>query len=77
MSKEYVWLAGWYATRLHAVKVTELERLRESEFEFRSECGVLVREKPRTEWAAKRISEGIPRCKHCERRIKNTVSDQP
>lgn len=78
MDEEYVWLAGWYATRLHAVKVTELERLKkEGKIDFRSKCGAWVSEEPRSEWAEKKLAAGIPRCKHCERKIKNAPTSQP
>lgn len=59
----YAWLAGWYATRLHAVKDGAFE----CSDGIQSVCGAWVYRAPRTEWAAKNMQLGIPRCKHCER----------
>ena len=64
-----VWLAGWYATRLHAVLCHDQSKLpmgRRSYIE--SECGQIVYA-IHTDWAQRRIGRGIPRCKHCERII--------
>lgn len=85
MDDEYVWLAGWYATRLHAVNVKYLEIMRDDFSKYKTErepwiksvCGAWVREEPKTEWAAKKIAKGIPKCKHCERMIKNTPTSKP
>lgn len=78
MSDEYVWLAGWYATRLHAVKATELERLKKARLtSFESECGAWVGDEPLSEWAKKKLAAGVPHCKRCERKIKNTPTSNP
>lgn len=57
----YVWLAGWYATKLHATSKGATSG------EVRGLCGAWVYKTPKTNWARKRIEKGISRCKHCER----------
>lgn len=69
------WLAGWYATKLHAVpSATQTPDHPWTPIESR--CGAWVYITPRTEWAARRIENGLPRCKHCERIIKQNVKAQ-
>lgn len=59
------WLAGWYATRLHALpddapqpSVLGVNK---------ALCGAWVYRTPRTAAAQRRIDRGAaPRCKHCE-----------
>lgn len=68
----YVWLAGWYATKLHATRKELLRLPANGDYgSIRAECGAWVYKKPRTAWAAKKMDKGIPHCKHCER-ILNT-----
>lgn len=63
----YVWLAGWYATKLHAVSAEELDKETSSK---RPVCGSgYVYEKVRTPWAMKKIKNGVAKCKHCERML--------
>ena len=62
------WLAGWYATRLHALP----EDAPQPSVRGVSEafCGALVYRKPRTAAAKLRIDRGVvPRCKRCEKLI--------
>lgn len=68
---EYVWLANWYATRLHAVNNKKFKiRKERGNSTTESICGgALVEHEPQTEWAANRIEEGIPRCKRCEKML--------
>ena len=85
VENEYEWLANWYATRLHAVNKKSFEARKEyGDLITESLCGVYAEHEPRTEWAAKRIEEGVPKCKRCEKalaklahleRFKNAVSD--
>lgn len=58
------WLAGWYATRLHAVVGPPPQK---SDGSVQSACGAWVDAVPRTEWAARAVAKGIKRCAHCER----------
>jgi hypothetical protein len=68
------WLAGWYAAKLHAVIGKEVAGL----VGMRSVCGAWVYRTPRTEWAARNMQCGIPRCKHCERILsQNTKGEAP
>lgn len=58
------WLAGWYATKLHAI-----ETIPDGISNGRSICGAFVYRYPRTLWAKKRFDKGLPHCKHCERML--------
>jgi hypothetical protein len=58
------WFAGWYATRLHCVSVANLGGIDNA---GRAVCGAWCYEKPKTEYAARLLAKGVPRCKHCER----------
>lgn len=60
------WFAGWYATKLHAVPASRVEGVKTMD-NFQSMCGAWVYSQPRTEWAAQRLSKGLPQCKHCLR----------
>lgn len=83
VENEYEWLANWYATRLHAVNKKSLEARKEcGDSITEALCGVYAEHESRTEWAVKRIEEGIPKCKRCEKILfrmieRNAVSDQP
>lgn len=57
------WLAGWYATKLHAVPDFASRTIDT----LKAVCGAWVFRTPRTEWAAKNIQRGLTHCKHCER----------
>jgi hypothetical protein len=59
-----MWLAGWYATRLHYLTGSDPGPGPHSAL-----CGAYVYAKPSTEWAEKKINAGLPHCKHCERRL--------
>jgi len=75
MSDQYRWLAGWYATRLHAVKADAGRTNYNDKLmptEFVAECGAHVYEVPPTNWAQARFAQGLPRCKHCERRFEKS-----
>jgi len=66
--ENHKWLAGWSATRLHAVHNRTLRMGTTGDYgSYRAECGAWVYKEPRTWWAAKRIDTGVARCKHCER----------
>lgn len=57
------WLAGWYATKLHFVPDVASRHTDT----FLAVCGAWVYRSPKTEWAARNLEHGIPRCKKCER----------
>lgn len=65
------WLAGWYATKLHAVVDGATVIPDQS---IKSVCGAWVYREPRTDWAAKNIRRGLSRCKHCERILSQNKS---
>lgn len=60
------WLAGWYATRLHAVPEDQAQP---TKVERQALCGAWVYGVPRTEWAEKRVAAGLKTCGHCKRRL--------
>lgn len=75
MEDDYVWLAGWYVTKLHAVKKEELGTADEHDW-LKSVCGAFVRKTPQAElreWQNKKLEKGVLRCKHCERKIKKEM----
>lgn len=61
---EYCWLAGWYASRLHAVPT---DKVPSGHQKAQGVCGNWVYGQPPTPWAIKKFNNGVPRCKHCER----------
>lgn len=60
------WLAGWYATRLHAVPEAQAQPTKDAR---QAMCGAWVYGVPRTEWAEKRVAAGLKTCGHCKRRL--------
>lgn len=68
---EYRWLAGWYATKLHAVQGKDMSELHDYED---AKCGAIVYYFAKTEWAARKIRDGLPRCKRCEQIIKKETT---
>lgn len=60
------WLAGWYATRLHAVPEAQAQPTKDAR---QGLCGAWVYGMPRTEWAEKRVAAGLQTCGHCKRRL--------
>jgi hypothetical protein len=60
----FAWHAGWYATRLHCIQIADTGG---TDNAGRAVCGAWCYEKPKTEWAARRLAKGVQRCKHCER----------
>ena len=60
-------LAGWYATKLHAVDNNAASR---NGVESQAICGAWVVENSRTEWHARRLELGVPKCKKCEKLLK-------
>lgn len=60
------WLAGWYATRLHAV---HKDAVPDGKDGAQAVCGKWVYAQPRTNRAARKIAAGLTRCKHCERQL--------
>lgn len=65
----YVWCAGWYATKLHAVPVAKHCGTDTKYAEMKSVCGAYVYKEARTPWAESKIKKGVARCKHCERML--------
>lgn len=66
MSKEYKWLTGWYATRLHAVDSG-------ADFDYLTSalCGATVYKEPPHGYAKMKVEGGeIPHCMKCTRAIK-------
>ena len=74
MEDDYVWLAGWNVTKMHAV---EKEKMSDDDDNWiRSMCGAYVRQTPPKElmdWTVKELSKGVLRCKRCERNIKKEM----
>lgn len=66
MAGQVKWLAGWYATRLHAVPESYAEP---TKVPRQAICGAWVTGQPRTDWAEKRIAAGLQTCSHCRRRL--------
>lgn len=64
LERNVMWLAGWYATRLHAYTGLPLGGSTKS---VQALCGAFVTEIPQTEWAAKKLKNGIAHCKRCEK----------
>lgn len=62
MSDTPIWLAGWYATKLHAV---DRGVHQDTDFAFPALCGARVYASPHTEWAARRLAKNPPKCKRC------------
>ena len=60
------WLAGWYATRLHAVPEDQAQATKDAR---QALCGAWVYGQARTEWAEKRVAAGLKTCGHCKRRL--------
>lgn len=54
------WLAGWYATRLHASNTKPGDGR-----STQALCKAWVYADPRTEWAQRKVDKGPPRCKRC------------
>ena len=67
MIKAYIWLSGWYATKLHAYP--ENAPLPEGKMAMPAICGNYVYGKPVTAWAQRRFDKGLPYCKLCERAL--------
>ena len=65
----YVWCAGWYATKLHAVPVAKHCATETKYADMESVCGAYVYKEARTPWAERKIEKGIAKCKHCERML--------
>jgi len=61
---DFAWYAGWYATRLHCIKIADTGG---TDNAGRAVCGAWCYEKPKTEYAARLLAKGVQRCKHCER----------
>jgi hypothetical protein len=59
----FAWFAGWYATRLHCIKIADTDEHGDG----RAVCGAWCYEKPKTEYAARLLAKGVQRCNHCER----------
>lgn len=70
---DHVWLAGWYATKLHAVPIGDLPS---GQTAGNGVCGAWVYAEPRTDWAARRVANGLPRCRHCERKLSQPNSTE-
>jgi hypothetical protein len=60
----FAWFAGWYATRLHCIKIADTGG---TDSAGRAVCGAWCYEKPKTSYAARLLAKGVQRCKHCER----------
>lgn len=71
MEDDYVWLAGWCVTKLHAVKKDDLEAVEDKW--LKSVCGAWVERAPSVEWAKRKLEKGVLKCKHCERKIKKEM----
>jgi ribosomal protein L37AE/L43A len=66
-SPNYTWMAGWYATRLHAVEnlTNQPEKFDKS---VQAICGAWVYPNPKTDWARRKLEQKQPpKCKICLR----------
>jgi hypothetical protein len=63
-AEEIKWLPGWYANRLHALPADKVPPGHQQE---QSLCGQYVYSKAHTDWAQRRLDNGVPHCKWCEK----------
>lgn len=67
MNDAYVWLTGRYASRLHAVS-SEVD-LPTGHKTIQAKCGAFVYGKAPHDFAQRKLDNGVPRCKHCEKAV--------
>ena len=70
---DYMWLPGWYATKLHAV--SQDKELPVGMGSIMAECGAFIYGKAPTEWAQRKVDKGVPHCKKCERLLNKATGE--
>lgn len=58
---EIEWKPNWYITRLHAFRPEGRKGL----------CGAHAATHTRGEWQQRRLKSGVPKCKHCLKKVGN------